>query len=196
MTEDVADADVQASSGEPMRTSHRQRDRRDVPGEVRVPGASVVMTSDVSACEDVTIVGQVHGTIDMKDHVLTIAEAATVTAPVSGGKGGVGGTGGAGSSGVGGVGGAAGTNDYADGTTSGVGTGIWAGGGGGGGAEDAPATGSGPATGGGGRGGWNPGGGDGLNGTLASGGGGGGAQQNDSAGGNGGSGAVVVRWAV
>ena len=42
----------------------------------------MVMTSDVSACEDVTIVGQVHGTIDMKDHVLTIAEAATVTAPI------------------------------------------------------------------------------------------------------------------
>lgn len=42
----------------------------------------MVIRGDVTAAEDVTIEGQVHGTIDMKDHVLTIATAATVTAPI------------------------------------------------------------------------------------------------------------------
>ena len=65
-----------------MRTPHGQRDLRDARGDVRIPGASVVMTGDVTACEDVTIAGQLHGTIDLSDHVLTIAKTATVTASI------------------------------------------------------------------------------------------------------------------
>ena len=42
----------------------------------------MVITGDVTAREDLTIEGQVNGTIEVADHVLTIAETATVTAPI------------------------------------------------------------------------------------------------------------------
>ena len=109
-----------------------------------------------------------------------------------GGKGGVGQNGvpstGSSADGVGGNGGAYGTNVYADGTTSGVGVGQFAGGGGGGGASVGSTGGS--ATGGGGAGG-NAG--TGSAGTAGTGGGGGGGVTN---GGTGGGGVVVIRWAV
>lgn len=65
-----------------MRTSHHQRHLPNAGGDVRVPGASVVMTGDVVACENVTIAGELHGTIKLSDHVLTIAKTATVTASI------------------------------------------------------------------------------------------------------------------
>jgi hypothetical protein len=116
-----------------------------------------------------------------------------------GGKSGTGSTGGYGNSGLGGDGGAAGTNDYANGTTSGVGVGVWSGGGGGGSGPNAEAVSSGGS-----------GGGDGAasvfpnlvqatSGTANSGGGGGGSrwgQSNFPSGASGGSGAVVIRWEV
>jgi hypothetical protein len=84
----------------------------------------------------------------------------------------------------GGAGGTGGTNDYADGTTSGVGVGQWAGGGGGGSQV------GGAATHGGGAGGSSA---TGSAGTANSGGGGGGTGT-DTVGGTGGSGAVIIRW--
>ena len=41
-----------------------------------------MITGDVTAREDVTIEGQVTGTLVLADYVLTIAETATVTAPI------------------------------------------------------------------------------------------------------------------
>jgi len=109
-----------------------------------------------------------------------------------GGGGGKAGAGGAGSGTDGGAGGTNGTNVYADGTTSGVGVGQFAGGGGGGQqGDESPAHGTGGAGGGGG----------GAHGgetqsaaTANTGGGGGGGRQNQN-GTAGGSGVVIIRWA-
>jgi cytoskeletal protein CcmA (bactofilin family) len=43
-------------------------------------GESVVLKGQLSASEDVTILGRVEGTIEMRDHVLTIGHSANVSA--------------------------------------------------------------------------------------------------------------------
>ena len=46
-------------------------------------GGSVIVRGDVVSTADLTIDGQVHGTIELGDHVLTIGETAAVTADLS-----------------------------------------------------------------------------------------------------------------
>ena len=52
-------------------------------GAVGARGATVVITGDVTAFEDLTIDGQVTGTIELADYALTIGEKARVTARIS-----------------------------------------------------------------------------------------------------------------
>ena len=49
---------------------------------VSTPGACVVITGDIRAAEDVTIDGQVTGTIELADYVLTIGPCAKVQARI------------------------------------------------------------------------------------------------------------------
>ena len=46
-------------------------------------GQSIVIKGHVTASEDLTITGHVEGTIDLHDHVLTIADTAHISAQVS-----------------------------------------------------------------------------------------------------------------
>ena len=48
-------------------------------------GESILIKGDVTAGEDLTIAGRVEGTIDLHDHVLTIAETGQITADISAG---------------------------------------------------------------------------------------------------------------
>ena len=82
MSEHEADVHIPRDDVNPLSTATRQRDLPDAGRDPRVPGASLTITGDVTAREDVTIEGQVNGTIELADHVLTIGEAATVTAPI------------------------------------------------------------------------------------------------------------------
>ena len=54
----------------------------DTGRDVRASGTSIVIVGDVTAREDVTIEGQINGTIELADHVLTVAETASVRAPI------------------------------------------------------------------------------------------------------------------
>ncbi len=48
-------------------------------GAVGAPGSTVVITGDVTASEDLTLDGQVTGTIELTEHVLTIGATGRVT---------------------------------------------------------------------------------------------------------------------
>ena len=50
--------------------------------DVSTPGASVIIRGDIRATEDVAIDGQVTGTIELADHVLTIGPRARVQARI------------------------------------------------------------------------------------------------------------------
>ncbi len=51
-------------------------------GAVGAPGSTVVITGDVTASEDLTLDGQVTGTIALTEHVLTIGATGRVTARI------------------------------------------------------------------------------------------------------------------
>ncbi len=46
-------------------------------------GGSVIVTGDVVSTADLTIDGQVHGTIELGDHMLTIGDTASVVADLT-----------------------------------------------------------------------------------------------------------------
>ena len=69
----------ESSARAPVSEASGQHEGR---GAVGGAGSTVVITGDVTASEDLTIAGQVTGTIELTDYVLTIGEQARVTARI------------------------------------------------------------------------------------------------------------------
>jgi cytoskeletal protein CcmA (bactofilin family) len=51
--------------------------------DAKTPGHSIVLKGQLTASEDLTIRGRVEGTIELREHVLTVGDGATVSAQIA-----------------------------------------------------------------------------------------------------------------